>query len=601
MILYVWILYGNLNFVGRNDSQIKVNGHRIELGEIEKHIYSYPDILKVVVLLNKQQKIVAYYTATSSVNSNDIRLFLQTKLPQYSIPSFWVQVKNFKLTPNGKIDKKYLLGLKLESNTPYEDPHNATQELLVEIYKNILNVDNLGINDNFFDLGGDSLSAIKLQIEMFNNGFDFTYKDIYQYPTIKLLSSKLSKELPNKNIDINPDYDYALINNLLRKNSDISAVKKYIFKNILLTGATGFLGIHILDYLLNNTKSNIYCLVRSKEMQDPQTRLLDLLHFYFGNKHDKEIFKRIFIIEGDITSKTLGINVDYYNTFGNTIDCVINSAAIVKHYGKRKLFLDTNVSGTQNIINFCKAFNCKLLHISTTSVSGEGFDTSTVKERREFSERDFYIQQDLSNIYVLSKFLSERLILENIINNNLDAKIVRIGNITSRFVDGHFQINITQNAFINKIHSFLQIKSVPDYLLSQPIEFTPVDLCAEAVVKLCFSNTDNTVFHVYNNNFIDFKYLLSIASNFGIKLNIVNKNEFNKLMRNLAKNESQKEYVAGIINDIDKTGKINYNSTVNIKNDLTTGVLEQLDFKWPKIDDNYIKKFIFYLKSIGYL
>ena len=147
----------------------------------------------------------------------------------------------------------------------------------------------------------------------------------------------------------------------------------------------------------------------------------------------------------------------------------------------------------------------------------------------------------------------------------------------------------------------MQIKSVPDYLLSQPIEFTPVDLCAEAVVKLCFSNTDNTVFHVYNNNFIDFKYLLSIASNFGIKLNIVNKNEFNKLMRNLAKDESQKEYVAGIINDIDKTGKINYNSTVNIKNDLTTGVLEQLDFKWPKIDDNYIKKFIFYLKSIGYL
>ena len=592
---------GNLNFIGRNDSQIKVNGHRIELGEIEKHIYSYPNISKVVVLLNEQKKLVAYYTSNINLNTNDIRAFLQTRLPQYLVPNFFVQIKSFKLTGNGKIDKKYLLSLKLDNITKYEEPHNEIEQKIVDIFKEILSIEKVGINDNLFDLGGDSLSAIKLQIEMFKCGFDFTYKDIYQYPTIKLLSEKLSKKDKVNTYTDDSSYDYTKIDAFLKNSNPSSNIIKQNLNNVLLTGATGFLGVHILDYLLTNTKSNIYCLVRSSKNQDAQIRLLDILHFYFGNKHDNQIFKRVFVLDGDITKKMLGINQDYSNAFGNTIDVVINSAAIVKHYGTEKLFLDTNVSGVQNIIDFCKKFGCKLVHISTTSVSGEGFDNNILENKKGFTEKNLYIGQDLSNIYVLSKFLSERLILENIINNSLEAKIIRVGNITSRYSDGHFQINVSENAFINKIHSFLQIKSVPDYLLKQLIEFTPVDLCAEAIVKLGCSKTNFNIFHLFNNNFITFEYLISIASKLGLNIKTVNENEFKNLVHELVKIENKKDYVSGIINDFDKTGKLNYNSSVEIKNEITNSVLENINFKWPIINENYIKKYIFYLKSIGYL
>lgn len=599
-MLYIGIISGNLNFIGRNDSQIKINGHRIELGEIEKHIYSYPNISKVVVLLNDQKKLVAYYTSNINLNTNDIRAFLQTRLPQYSIPNFFVQINNFKLTKNGKIDKKYLLNLKLDNFTKYEEPHNDMQKKLVEIFKEILSVKKIGINDNFFELGGDSLTAIKLQIEMFKCGFDFTYKDIYEYPTIKQLSDKLSDKTQSNNYTNNSNYDYSLINNFIKRNSEVLLAKEQI-NNILLTGATGFLGMHILDYLLEHTKSNIYCVVRSSGKQDSQIRLLDTLHFYFGNKHDNQIFKRVFVLDGDITQKSLGINADYCNAFGNTIDLVINSAAIVKHYGKKKLFLNTNVSGVQNIIDFCREYNCKLVHISTTSVSGNGFESKGNEKSKTFTENDLNINQDLSNVYVLSKFLSERLVLENAVNKGLDATIVRVGNITSRYSDGHFQINVSENAFISKIRSFAEIKCIPDYLLKQPIEFTPVDLCAEAIVKLSFAKTNIKIFHLFNNNLINFEELISVISQFGIKMDILEQKDFNKLIHELIENNKQKELISGIVNDFDKDGYLNYNFNVEIKNDITDSFLEKLNFKWPIIDKNYIKKYISYLKSIGYL
>ena len=85
-------------------------------------------------------------------------------------------------------------------------------------------------------------------------------------------------------------------------------------------------------------------------------------------------------------------------------------------------------------------------------------------------------------------------------NGSLDAKIIRLGNITNRYSDGIFQINVTENSFLNRINSFLHIGCVPDYLADKYMEFSPVDLCAEAIVKLASSNTKFTIYHIYNNN-----------------------------------------------------------------------------------------------------
>ena len=607
--LVKWNYDGTISFIGRKDNQVKINGHRIELGEIESCIYRYPNVEKCVVTIDDKQKITAYFSSEKPINITDLKAFLQRKLPTYFIPNFFIQVDKFKLTANGKVDKKALAKLKPTSISTYEPPKTDYQKQLVEIFESILGIQKISITDNFFELGGDSLSAIKLQIEAFNRGLDLSYKDIFTYPTVKLLSENISNaNKTTKNDNTQENYDYTAINELIANNNNPNKpkMKKDKIKNILLTGATGYMGSHILDALIKHTKSNIYCLVRAKNNNDPQTRLLDVLRFYFGNKYDKLIFKRIFAIEGDITDSKLGLNDLYYEELGSNISCVINSAAIVKHYGNSSLFNNTNISGTQNIINFCTKFNCKLMHISTLSVSGNIFEDNVQSQKDMqsnivFTEKDLYINQDLSNIYIKTKFLAERIILENVLKNNLNAKIIRLGNITNRYSDGAFQINVSENAFLNRLHSFLQIGQVPESLKPLTVEFSPVDVCATAIVNLTLYKNPFTIFHVYNQNCITFEKLVKIFNTLKVKIDFVEDNVFSKTVENLSKKPETKHIISGIINDFNKDKQINYISNIKMSNSFTNKYLGRILFKWPKINDKYITKYIVYLKSIGYI
>ena len=198
--------------------------------------------------------------------------------------------------------------------------------------------------------------------------FSISYGDIFAYPTIKQLSSK--SKLSKKTTDIS-GYDYSKINQLLAKNDFpvCSTFNRLTPGNILLTGVTGFVGIHILEKLLLNTNSIIYCLVRNKNNINYFDRIKKIMHFYFGDIYDDFIGSRIQIIEGDVTKHNLGLSDNNYKALGNIISCVINSAAIVKHYGKSETFSETNIDGVKKIVNFCIDFNIKLYHISTLSVS----------------------------------------------------------------------------------------------------------------------------------------------------------------------------------------------------------------------------------------
>ena len=381
-------------------------------------------------------------------------------------------------------------------------------------------------------------------------------------------------------------------------------MKKDKVKNILLTGATGYMGSHILDSLLKHTKSNIYCLVRAKNNNDPQTRLLDILKFYFGNKYDKLIFKRIFAVEGDVTDAKLGLNDLYYEELGQSIDCVINSAAVVKHYGNSSVFNDTNIVGTQNLINFCLKFNCKLMHLSTLSVSGNIFDKKLEVQPSEvvsFTEKNLYINQDLSNIYIKTKFLAERLILENIIKNNLNAKIIRLGNITNRYSDGAFQINVSENAFLNRIHSFIQIGYVPESLRNYPSEFSPVDVCALAIVNLTIYQNPFTIFHVFNQNYITFEQLVKVFNTLHVKLDFIDDKLFSQKVEELSNNPETKHIISGIINDFSRDKHIKYVSNIVLSNSFTNNYLRRILFRWPKINEKYLSKYVVYLKTIGYI
>ncbi|WP_165760192.1 condensation domain-containing protein, partial [Niastella populi] len=164
-----WLPDGNIEFIGRKDDQVKIRGYRIEPGEIAHALLSHEEIKEAVVLAKEngsgENELVAYITSNVALNTSDLRGYLKEQLPAYMLPAHFVQLKEIPLTANGKVDKKLLPspeGLGLTSGVEYVAPRNEIEIKLVKIWEEVLERETIGVNDDFFALGGHSLKAIRL-------------------------------------------------------------------------------------------------------------------------------------------------------------------------------------------------------------------------------------------------------------------------------------------------------------------------------------------------------------------------------------------------------------------------------------------------------
>ncbi len=596
---------GELKYVDRKDSQIKIRGLRVELSEIEKQILNTIDLKACTVIYQKDKGYIsAFICANEKVDISEVRNKLSQKLPLYMVPKYITQLDELPLTNNGKVNKKALETYKVENieKIEYIEPRTETEKLFCDIWEKLLNV-KIGIDNDLFECGADSLIAIKFKTELLAHDIEVSYADLFKYKTVRAFCENSDiKESQN-----NDEYNYENINEILDKN-DIKNIGTVVHKtgnNLLLFGATGFVGMHIIENLIKNDTGKVYCIVRDKNNSSAHERFMNILHFYFEDRLDKYIGDRIIPIKGNILKENFELSNKNYKRIIEDIDIVINSAAIVKHYGDEKKFMEVNVEATQNIINFCMENNKRLLQISTLSVSGNSSLDGNAEDRNQelqttFTEKDLYKGQALSNVYLKSKFIAERLILE-FIGKGLEAQILRLGNITNRLADGVFQINPEENAFATKMRSMIKLGAIPEYLLKSYIEFTPVDVCAEAIVKIIQNYNNNlSVYHVYNNEHVYFDKLKIYLQKNNINLEILSHEEFKKVINNALKGTNAK-VLSGIINDFDKERKLNYTSEIDIVSEFTRAFLYKIGFIWPKIDEKYIEKYIKNLTETRFL
>lgn len=210
-------------------------------------------------------------------------------------------------------------------------------------------------------------------------------------------------------------FDYSDINNLLNNNTLDSFRKgeRQSLGNVLLTGATGYLGIHILQELIRSEAENIYCLVRDKDLDAAEHRLKTLLFYYFESTYDELFGNRLHILLGDVTN-------DLTNLVKVKIDTVFNCAAVVKHFSEGTEIEDVNVGGAQRCVDLCLKTGARLVHISTYSTSGLNVN-DTMAPDYVFTEQKLFDGQYLGNQYVHSKFLAERIVLQSIVDKGLSA------------------------------------------------------------------------------------------------------------------------------------------------------------------------------------
>ena len=594
-----------IHYIGRTDNQVKIRGLRIELNEIEKWISQYKDVNKVILSSNKdkngRQYIIAYLTVTNRISINNLKVFLNKHIPRYMVPTYFIILDAFPYLPNGKINKKALPlpNDNFSTTKKYIAPINKLEIQIAQIFENLLSISPISTDDNFFDIGGDSLLAMSLQLELLKLNINISYSDIFIFPSVKELANHIlsnSKKCVNKiNIDEIHKFD-SILNNTLTLPNNIKYVNS---GNILLAGVTGFLGAHILDSFLTKESGTVYCLIRSEPGLTIEQKLLNKLHYYFGNKYDYLIKKRIIPITGDISINNFGLNTEDLNNLSQRIDIVINSAAKVTHYGDYSEYKKINVDGTRNLINFCTKNNKRFYHISTLSVSGNSLvDNSFIKqdfkENVNFSENNFYINQSLDNVYVRSKFEAEKLVF-NAILSGLDAYILRIGNLMNRFSDTRFQPNIEENAYVNRLLSFAKIKCIPDYIKTGYLEFSPVDKCAEAIITILQHPTkENRIFHLLNHNTVQILDFIKIFnSRFG-EIKILSHDRFLEVIDNILKSNNGKKILSGIINDFDENRVLIYNTKINLRSSFTIKYLDLLGFKWPIITEKYLNDFLDY-------
>lgn len=592
------------------DNQVKFHGLRIELDEISNVINSYEGVKQSITVVKKDESgdeyLASYFIASFEVNIESLYSHIKKSLTEYMIPTSLMQLSSFPMNANGKVDKSALPepGKKEEK----KDIKTASSELettILDMFKSALNKTNIGVDDDFFKNGGTSLTVSKIAMKAMTLKIPINYGDVFDYPTVSSLAKLVNERQGNADVKLNEVKTDKIIVNDKTKDTDevkkalshnetkfVDEIKELPYGDVVLTGATGFLGIHVLKYLIDNTDKKIYCFLRKGKMSSPVAKLKNYLMYYFDDLYEDLFGKRIFIVSGDITDTE---SINHLSNFD--FDTVFNCAACVKHFGNDDTLYNVNVQGVKNIVDFCVKNKKRLIHVSTASVAGETYEGSSI-DNVKLTENILNFGQDISNKYINTKFQAEEIILSNITNNDLKAKIIRVGNLMSRYSDGEFQINSIENAFMKTLRAYSAMKVFPVSSMDEVCEFSPVDCVAETIVKLAGTNDDFTVFLSCNNHFVQMGDVIYAMNKLGANIKVVSDKEYDTVFKQYLSDEKKNEAVSILISY--NGGESKKTIFLGYENQFTTKALYRINYRWPIITEDYIEKAIETIMKLGY-
>ncbi|PEU19241.1 MULTISPECIES: non-ribosomal peptide synthetase [unclassified Bacillus (in: firmicutes)] len=611
---------GNLEYLGRIDEQVKIMGVRIELGEIQEQLLQHPDVHEAIVIVRKDETIhpyiCAYIVEEQETNQDDYRTYLAQKLPGHMVPRFIMKLNEMPVNYNGKIDRKALPAPDVTvTETEYVPPRNKMEQDIASVWREILEVEKVGVMDNFFELGGNSIKAVRVITKM-SLHFEVNINQLFTHQTIDSLAKNVvyKGDILKKKIEQAKSLAESIQANNLEDDSKDKQYDKYMdtydkylnlkmkfnintYSNILLAGVTGYLGSHLLRNLLEDTTSNVYVLVRGKDKLEAENRLLAKLTYYFDSEFYKRYKHRIFMVKGDLTQDKLGLTGPKYIALANKIDCVVNAAANVKHYGHYQEFYEINVLGTERLIDFALLNHPKDFHsISTTSVANGNMN---FKEGYLFTEDDFGISNKVDNHYIQTKIESENMIIEAR-SRGLNTNIYRVGNLISNSETGIFQENIQDNAFYKIIKSLVSLGVVPKDTVKS-LDFSFVDYVSKAVTRLIFQKElINEIYHVFNHNFISLMDLKGFLKENEIFLSSMSQSEFLEYIHEKYQDDELGEFAENLLFHL-QASEQTHTAEVIIASGRTQFILKELGFEWPTVNSTHVIKLLDHCMKVGFI
>ena len=586
---------GNIEFFGRLDNQVKLRGLRVELDEIEKVINTYPGISTSIVIVKNSPEgdyLVAYFVGSTKVDKDDLTAHISKSLTPYMIPKAMMQLDKLPLTANGKVDRKNLPEIKVsEEKKEIKEASNELEKKLVALFQKALGKSNVGVDDDFFELGGTSLSVSKIAMLALNEDLPIAYGDVFEYPTVLELEEHINS-LTGNTLEESKEEDKhefaSLKHNVVSEVNDIKI--DFTFKKVLLTGSTGFLGIHILNELINQ-KCRVVTLVRGGKLS-AKDRLLGLMAYYFDSPKTEEIDEYVEIVDGDVTDETLYDKLKDYD-----FNIIINSAAIVKHFANDDIIERVNVGGVKNLIEIAKKKKARIIQISTLSVAGENIDNKFAPSFK-IKEDMLDFGQDVSNKYVHSKFNAEKAILESVDKDGLDGKIIRVGNLMSRQSDGEFQANSITNGFMRDLKGYATLHVFPVNSMDVTVDFSPIDEVAKTIILLAKTPQKFTIFHSANSHMVEMGDIIYVLNELGFDIKVVPDDEFLSAMKSMMMDDSKSMLVSSLISY--SSSDMHTHSFIGSDNEFTNKALYHLSYKWPITDYKYLRNAIESLETLDF-
>ena len=595
-----WDKDGNVMILGRLDNQVKLRGLRIELGEIEGLIAVQPGIKKVAVTirkLNGQDNLCAYFTADKQIDIDALRDELKKHLTHYMVPTAYLQMNELPMTANGKTDIKHLPDPVPVSLGEYVAPANAAEEFFCNSFKKALKLEKVGATDDFFEIGGTSLIVTSVVLDASEKGYEITYGDVFKCTTPRALAALFSNggvQNTEALFDFD-DYDYSAINSVLKENTVDAFCKGEIrdIGNILITGATGYMGAHLLAQYLKEEKGTAYCMLRKGKFDSAKDRIQNMMYYYFDDRYENDINERVVVFEGDVTDYK---SFEIYEK--EPINTVFNCAANVKHFSSGTDIEDINVGGAVNCAKLCEKTGARLVHFSTISVAGTETEVSK-SQRQSLDEQSLYYGQGLDNKYISSKLMAERMILEAIAEKGLDAKIIRVGTLAAREADGEFQINFLTNSFMGRLRSYSMLGCFPYSMIENQVCMGPIDTSCEAFLKLARTPKKCCVFNAVNNHTLPLGDIIRRMNENGMNIRFVDDDVFAKELNEAQQNPEK----AAILSSM--TAYMNMahgEKVVNLPCEAhyTTQILARMNFFWNASNDRYVDDFINFLRGFRF-
>lgn len=610
-----WNTDGTLEFLGRLDHQVKIRGFRIELGEIENTLLNHPAVKETIVLAKEDGKggryLCAYAAVDEVLSVTELRSHLAATLPDYMLPSYFVQLPALPLTPNGKIDRRALpepeLDQLVSGGSAYEAPRTEVEKQIADVWQDLLGVSRIGIRDNFFELGGHSLKAA-VMVARLQKYFEMSINDVFEHQTIAALAAKVkpaSNHLMDKLEQLKHNYSsgspvrfddderkYAERNDGYRQ-LDLS--RKAAYGHVLLTGATGYLGIHLLRDILELTPWTISVIIRGDSGEHASARLRIKLQFYFGSGMNEKLWQRVRVYQGDLTQERFGMPEKMYAELSRSVDCIVHAAATVKHYGTYDYFEKHNVKATEHLLNFASDERRKdMHHISTLGVA-----SGSIQDRQGvyFTEYDLDLGQQYENYYAKTKFEAEKQVVDAR-STGIRSSIYRVGNIVFQSETGKFQENIEENAFYTMIKSFIQLGMVPN--LAPDTDFSYVDSVSKAIVLLMQPEAlQNEIFHLMNPYR---ESLHTVLADGRLKQGVKSGSfeHFIDYMITKYADDQKREEIEKIMLHY---GWLEHNqeTVYEIAVQKTVLVLQLLGFDWEPLDQRKIDRMMAYCYEVGFL